>query len=141
MRLFVYGTLRQGGVNHRLIFGSPHLGPATTAEPYVMVTQKSRSYPYIFKHPDLYAASVKGEMYEINEETLRRLDILEGHPDHYRRQEIRVKTPKGELLECVAYILVDTETIMEIAQEIGTRFVFVQDEDWNQRNRPTTSKE
>jgi gamma-glutamylaminecyclotransferase len=137
MRLFVYGTLRQGCTNHHLVFGSRHLGPATTVEPFVMTTQKSRSFPYIFKHADLYAAPVKGEMYEINQEVLRRLDDLEGHPDHYRRQQIRVKTPKEEILECAAYILEDPVLCEDIANGLGKGFVYVQDGDWTQNSQNT----
>jgi gamma-glutamylaminecyclotransferase len=136
MLLFVYGTLRQGCTNHHLIFGSPHLGPATTVEPFVMATQKSRSYPYIFKHPDLHATTVQGEMYEINQETIHRLDILEGHPDHYCRQQIRVKKPKGEILECAAYVLEDVETIQGISEGLGIRFVYVQGGDWTSGRSP-----
>jgi gamma-glutamylaminecyclotransferase len=132
MRLFVYGTLRQGCTNHHLVFGSPHLGPATTVEPFVMATQKSRSFPYIFKHADLHTAPVKGEMYEINQEVLRRLDVLEGHPDHYRRQQILVATPKGDTYACAAYVLEDTAMIEEIANRLGETFVYVQDGDWTQ---------
>jgi gamma-glutamylaminecyclotransferase len=132
MRLFVYGTLRQGCTNHHLVFGSPYLGPATTAEPYVMATQKSRSFPYIFKHADFYAVPVQGEIYEINDEILRRLDILEGHPDHYRRQQVRVVSPKGKMLECEAYVLEDNGMLNEIVNGLGMTFVYVKDGDWTQ---------
>ena len=141
MRLFVYGTLRQGGTNHHLIFGSPFLGVATTADSYVMVTQKSRSFPYIFKHSDHHTVPVQGEMYEINQETLRRLDILEGHPDHYRRQQILVTSKKGDAYACAAYILEDPDMIQEITAELGTRFVFVRDGDWTECKHVTVSKE
>lgn len=97
-----------------------------------MATQASRSFPYIFKHADLYAAPVKGEMYEINDETLRRLDILEGHPDHYRRQQTRVVTKKGEVYECVAYFLEDPEMLNEVTNGLGKTFVYVKDGDWTQ---------
>lgn len=140
MRLFVYGTLRQGCPNHRLLFGSRYLGPATTAEPYVMVTQKSRSFPYIFKHPDLYTTPIRGEMYEINQETVRQLDALEGHPDHYRRQQILVTTPKGDAYACAAYLLEDASMIHDINESLGTAFVFVPNGDWTDKHA-TVSKE
>lgn len=130
MRLFVYGTLRQGCPNHRLIFGSRYLGPATTVEPYVMVTQKPRSFPYIFKHPDLYATPINGEMYEINQETLRKLDELEGHPDHYLRTQILVVSPKGDTYACAAYILEDPVLREDIANGLGKSFVYVRNGDW-----------
>ena len=140
MRLFVYGTLRQGGTNHHLVSGSPYLGPATTTESYVIATQTSRSFPYIFKHPELYAIPVQGEMYEINQETVRRLDMLEGHPDHYRRQQILVTTPKGDAYACAAYILEDAEMIRDIAEGLGESFVYVQNGDWNQAKVSPTPK-
>lgn len=97
-----------------------------------MATQKSRSFPYIFKHAELHAIPVKGEMYDVNEETFRRLDILEGHPDHYRRQQIRVVTRRGEQYECATYILEDPALIEDIANGLGRGFVYVKDGDWTQ---------
>ena len=102
-----------------------------------MATQKSRSFPYIFKHPDLYTTPIQGEMYEINQEVLRRLDILEGHPDHYRRQQILVATPKGDTYACAAYVLVDSALIEDIANNVGRGFVYVKGGDWVQQAKVT----
>jgi len=141
MRLFVYGTLRQGCTNHNLIFGSRYLGPVETKDPYVMVTQKSRSYPYIFRQADLLTYHVKGELYEVTEETMRRLDVLEGHPDHYRRQQITVIDRKDQEHECFAYVVDNTTMIADILEGLGTRFVFVRHGDWIECKPITVSKE
>jgi gamma-glutamylcyclotransferase (GGCT)/AIG2-like uncharacterized protein YtfP len=44
---------------------------------------------------------VKGELYMVDEPTLARLDRLEGHPQFYSREEIRISAGAGA--ECMAW--------------------------------------
>ncbi len=106
-----------------------------------MVTQKSRSYPYIFRKADCLTSHVQGEMYEITGEMYRRLDVLEGHPDHYRRQQITAIDRKGQEYECFAYVVDNTKMIAEIMEGLGTRYVFVRHGDWTECKHATVSKE
>ena len=82
--VFVYGTLRKGYWNHRLLENSKFLGEARTKEKYSLYAD---GIPYVVKIPRTH---IKGEVYEVDEETLRRLDQLEEHPDVYYREEIEV---------------------------------------------------
>ena len=45
--------------------------------------------------------AVLGEVYEVDQETLAKIDLLEGHPHHYRRELVRLED--GE--EVLAYLL------------------------------------
>jgi gamma-glutamylcyclotransferase (GGCT)/AIG2-like uncharacterized protein YtfP len=48
---------------------------------------------------------VYGELYKVDELTLKRLDRLEGHPDFYRRSDITViDLETGSPVNCQAYI-------------------------------------
>lgn len=83
MRLFVYGTLMRGRVNHGLLAGAERLGAARTAAAFELVD--------LGEYPGLVAAgalSVAGELYRVDRATLVRLDAFEGHPLTFRRAEV-----------------------------------------------------
>jgi gamma-glutamylcyclotransferase (GGCT)/AIG2-like uncharacterized protein YtfP len=47
-RIFVYGTLKRGLLNHELIASSRFLGPAATTERFRMIAD---SFPVLFNYP------------------------------------------------------------------------------------------
>ena len=72
--MFVYGTLRSGYGNHRLLEGSILEGRGVIpGRLYVC------GLPY-YKNEG--TGDVHGELYRVTDETLRRLDALEGHREH-----------------------------------------------------------
>lgn len=134
MRIFVYGTLMQGGANAHLLAGCRLLAKARTKSPYYMVSNEARKgihssyrYPYVTKmqlHDDQGGgAAIRGEVYEfdevVNADLLSDLDALEGHPDHYRRQSLQVVTDSSEELDCDAYILENAATLQAIASHLN----------------------
>jgi gamma-glutamylcyclotransferase (GGCT)/AIG2-like uncharacterized protein YtfP len=82
-RVFVYGTLRRGEGNHRLLAGARCVGAARTAPAFTL--RDLGAYPAMLAGG---ATSVVGEVYEVDELTLDVLDRLEGHPRFYRREPI-----------------------------------------------------
>ena len=77
-QVFVYGTLKRGCYNHSWL-------------------QSAKGYPAIAKQIELYAGphypfamrgrgQARGEVYEVNEAILKKLDDLEGHPHYYHRE-------------------------------------------------------
>lgn len=72
-KLFVYGTLRRGCGNHRLLDGSEYHGIAVL-DGYRMVSLGG--FPAIYRGEK--GDTVTGEVYEVDAATLRRLDSLEG---------------------------------------------------------------
>lgn len=86
-RVFVYGTLKRGHGNHRVLErgGARFVGPdriAGTMHDY-------GAFPVVTLAG---AGSVHGEVYEVTAETLQRLDILEGTPTFYQRTRVRMST-------------------------------------------------
>jgi len=88
--MFVYGTLMRNYHNSIHLKKSKYIGKATTMQPYLMTAYSYCSIPFVIKH--LPQSLIQGELFEINsEETLNRIDMLEGHPHGYRREVISVK--------------------------------------------------
>ncbi|AFU98411.1 gamma-glutamylcyclotransferase family protein [Simiduia agarivorans] len=78
--LAVYGSLRQGFHNHHLLAHCEYLGTFNSANRYTMVDLGS--FPGLF-HGN--CSTIVVEIYRVDEDTLAKLDILEGHPEHYQR--------------------------------------------------------
>jgi gamma-glutamylcyclotransferase (GGCT)/AIG2-like uncharacterized protein YtfP len=86
--VFVYGSLKQGFHNHRLleIGQSRLLGDAVSLAPeYAMLDLGS--FPGLIEGDQ----RVTGELYEVDTHTFNRLDHLEGHPHMYTRHERRFR--------------------------------------------------
>ena len=84
-KVFVYGTLRKGLTWNYLLQSSKFLGIATTKEKYILYAEE---FPFLLENQK--EVQVIGEVYNVNEKTLARLDKLEGHPRFYYRKEIEV---------------------------------------------------
>lgn len=79
---FVYGTLKAGYGNHRVLRDSPLVGPATSLRPSYFMSQVG--FPYLFKGGEHF---VSGEVYTVNDADVKQgLDWLEGYPSHYTRE-------------------------------------------------------
>jgi gamma-glutamylaminecyclotransferase len=95
-RVFVYGTLLVGEENHRFLERARSIGRART-EPRFRLLDLG-PYPAMLPGGEI---GVHGEVYEVDRETLERLDALEDHPHLYRRTAIPLDD--GTLAE--AYLL------------------------------------
>lgn len=80
--VFVYGSLKRGFHNHRLLENSKFLGPAKTTAEYEMFPLAGGAFPVIV--PGNYA--INGELYEVDETTLKLLDRLESNGSMYQRE-------------------------------------------------------
>ncbi len=89
-RVFVYGTLKKGHGNHRLLETSQFLGRCKLYDHFRLVSLGG--FPGLVKVPeDQPKCEVSGEVYAVTDDVLTSLDYLEGHPRFYERQ--KVKTP------------------------------------------------
>ena len=83
-KVFVYGTLMKGMRNHYYLKDSTYLG-IDEIEGYTMYN--IGSYPGIVKGSD----KIKGEVYEVTQETLDLMDALEGEGYLYIRETVMTK--------------------------------------------------
>lgn len=102
----VYGTLKAGKANHRLMQGidTEYVGAGLTVNKYAM---QNHGVPYVFKHRSRDQIAV--EVYRVPEELDRAdIDALEGHPTHYKRELIDVELLDGSTVTAWLYFGHDT---------------------------------
>lgn len=145
-RIFVYGTLLRGGPNHHLLSSSTFVCAARTVAELYMLSNETTSpphetykYPYLVSVqlvPSLIANQAVGEVYEIDDPTLSRLDELEGVEYERRRVEV-TRVDAGDdgcaSLECETYVLAHAPTMERIAKSLNdptNGFKIVPNCDW-----------
>lgn len=82
----VYGTLKQGGYNHDYLENADFIGSNRTEPDYSLYNIGG------------LPAAVKGgstalqiEVYQVDQQDLKMIDLLEGHPTFYRRETIQLQ--------------------------------------------------
>jgi gamma-glutamylcyclotransferase (GGCT)/AIG2-like uncharacterized protein YtfP len=103
MRLiFVYGTLKRGGSNHRYLAGQKYVGDARTSPGFRLV--ELDGYPGMVSVPD-DDEGVTGEVWRVDDKTLAQLDAFEGVDEGlYRRGRVPLLPPFNlEQVECYYY--------------------------------------
>jgi len=104
MKVFVYGSLKQGFGNHDVMsqIGAVFISTA--------ITEHTRFDLVTLGHfPGLVTGKyqVEGEVYEVDADALRTLDHFEGSPTFYKRKEIPVLLIKEKALkETFAYVYI-----------------------------------
>lgn len=89
--IFVYGTLKRGGSNHRQLRGQTFLGEARTGPGVTLYSLGD--FPGMVRDP-YDTAGVTGELWEVDEPCLARLDEFEGvHEGLYERVRIALLPP------------------------------------------------
>ncbi len=90
IKVAVYGSLKKGYGNHEWCLSkATFLGEAETLPQYSLFSLGS--YPGVIKGGK---TAVSLELYDVTEEELHGLDLLEGHPSYYKREVI--DTSEGE---------------------------------------------
>lgn len=92
--LFVYGTLKRGRRNHRLIADQEYLGEAVTRARYRVFDLGP--YPGLVADP-ANGLAVRGELWAVSACCLAELDDFEGVPDLFDRRPVAVAGREGEV--------------------------------------------
>ncbi|KAI4504740.1 hypothetical protein M0802_000290 [Mischocyttarus mexicanus] len=101
-RVFVYGTLKRGEPNHKLIQDktngyAKYLGIGKTTSSYPLIIATKYNIPFLLKKPGV-GHHVIGEIYDVDSKMLTKLDELEEHPNFYERtQEDVFMAPESKL--------------------------------------------
>ena len=107
--VFVYGSLKSGCYNHRVLNGAALISDAArTVGKYRMYC--NGGFPAIAPtdRDDLAGSPAQGELYSVSDATLARLDQLEANGRMYQRREVGIATPEGHVNAWV-YEWIDAE--------------------------------
>lgn len=105
MKLFVYGTLKRNGGNHKYLKGSKYVSQYCLNN-HILI-DLGYGFPYMMRGD----GGVLGEVYEIDKKTLDKIDKLEGHPIHYKRYLTNYHSEVAEMY----YYLANFDSIPESA--------------------------
>lgn len=94
--MFVYGTLMKGELHHTSIAHARFLRAAATRPEFELI--QVDYYPAMLPGG---TTRVVGELYEVDDQTLRQLDELEEVPDYYERRSIVLE----DGTEALTYVL------------------------------------
>ena len=94
-RVFVYGTLKSGRRNNTMLRdnGAVLLGTADVKGAYRLFDLGW--FPGMVEDVKFKDGIVKGEVWRCSQEVLAYLDILEGHPQFYKREKIKTQHGKA----------------------------------------------
>ncbi len=99
-KVAVYGTLMAGERNERWA------ADALDRRPYTLrgtLYDTGRGYPAFV--PDDAGGEVKAELLTVTDATLARMDILEGYPTLYRRENVKTVLEDGFENEALVYVI------------------------------------
>ncbi|XP_019868611.1 putative gamma-glutamylcyclotransferase CG2811 isoform X2 [Aethina tumida] len=99
-KVFVYGTLKTGEPNHYWFDKDKEgyykfLFNAKTKEKFPLIIATEFNIPFLLYSPGS-GQNVMGEVYEVDDKVLAKLDILEEHPDFYVRELYDVVRSDGD---------------------------------------------
>lgn len=95
----VYGTLRKGNGNYyHYLQDSKYIGPGYTEDKFPLVVN---GLPYLVDKKG-FGHNVEVDVFKVSDEVLKELDVLEGHPNWYKRRKVNIKR-NGKLLKCWIY--------------------------------------
>lgn len=97
--LFVYGTLQYGQSRHHILEGLRY--EKATLPKHKRVSPPSLGFPFIVFNE---ASKVEGEVYyDIDEELIKTLDLIEGEGSLYHRIIVEVLTEDGTKIQAYTY--------------------------------------
>lgn len=88
MLVFVYGTLKQGKINHSKIGHCTFLKEMTLPVKGFLYWSPTRNYPHFVQ--DDMGDFISGELYEVSDKDVDSLDYFEGHPSFFKRKGVVV---------------------------------------------------
>ena len=96
-------TLRKGNNNYRhyILTKSKYIGQGLTFDRFRMVCPST--IPFVHPEPSADGSQIVVDVFEIDSNTLAALDLLEGHPNWYCREQTKVVTDTGQTVNAWMY--------------------------------------
>ncbi len=131
--LFVYGSLRKYCENNHLLKNAEYIGEYVSKNTYFMFCYKTKKFPYLIEDIEIknnkQKTFIKGDIYKINLQHLKKIDEFESCPDIYIRKKYYF-TNDTNILEAWVYILNSKQIINYIKEGIDKDYYFIESGDW-----------
>lgn len=111
--VFVYGSLKRGYHNHHLLMHSRFIGTGRTPPRFDLLDLGSFPAAIAGKH------QMTGEVFEIDNETLKDLDRLEGNGFMYLRKQIPVVVA-GRQIVVWCYLYLEDDGMDPLVEPVGS---------------------
>lgn len=122
-RVFVYGSLKRGRYNNELLRESRFIGERITQDE-TWIMRSLGGFPGVVKqyHGGL-SASICGDLYEVDDMTLARLDRLESNGHFYNRELVKLR---DESEPAWMYVLINHHSFGRDMQPLyeGDNFIY-----------------
>lgn len=110
VKIAVYGTLKKGFHNHYLLENSKFITKAKSVDKLPMI--QGWGFPYAFEALGV-GHNIKVEIYEVDNQTLKDLDCLEGvSSGHYYRREISFLDKNNKTFKAFMYFSCDKQAYL-----------------------------
>jgi len=109
--LFVYGSLKKHFYNGDYLIGSSFIGESETINKYNMVKTSTEPFPFLRENKKEGLNTIRGELYLISLDILKKIDKLEGYPTLYNRKIIEVLA-NGTFYKSITYFLKDESVLI-----------------------------
>lgn len=96
MKVFIYGSER----THGIMDGCKYIGAGSLGLDYSLYIDQK--VPKLIKAASPF--NVEGELWEVPYERLKKIDLYNGHPIFYERENAEIFLQLGETLEAFVYI-------------------------------------
>lgn len=90
-KVFVYGSLKRGFHNNTLLYESRFIGERITQDETWIMRSLGGFPGVVRKYHGALSASIHGDLYEVDDFTLSRLDRLESNGQFYSRELVRLR--------------------------------------------------
>lgn len=105
MKVFCYGTLKREHRNNYLLDSATFIGTGqTVAKCRLLDAGFPVLRPRTHRATNEANAPVRGEVYEVDEQTLQRLDRLESEGHMYNRRRMMIKMDDGGYIKACVYV-------------------------------------
>jgi gamma-glutamylcyclotransferase (GGCT)/AIG2-like uncharacterized protein YtfP len=136
MLVFVYGSLLSGLGNHHVMMNAKgtFITIGKSCNKFYLTGRTDKEFPYMTDiplHSTQTSKNIVGEVYEVTDEGLTILDVLEDYPIEYNRHLIDVKDSQSEkVFNCYAYFLENEKIMEDIKSQFGIKYVDVLEGNW-----------
>jgi gamma-glutamylcyclotransferase (GGCT)/AIG2-like uncharacterized protein YtfP len=123
MYLFVYGVMRKNCANHYFLKDCPYIGVFETEQKYQII--KHQNFPYasdnkFFDNEDY--TTIIGEVYQVTEQVLSKINTFSGYPNYYKRELITVTNKKNLNLNAHIYLLTNESILSDIKEHQNSKY-------------------